>query len=84
MQKEIHEHIFTQASEKSLVKHVADADGIADAYLFCMKCVVSLLFCPFVSNSGSKVPIHYGSDDHRRWRFDSGMKLASAKEKRVN
>ncbi|KLO08231.1 NAD-binding protein [Schizopora paradoxa] len=38
MPKEIHEHIFEQASEKSLVKHVADADEIADTYLFCMKC----------------------------------------------
>ncbi|KLO08232.1 NAD-binding protein [Schizopora paradoxa] len=38
LSKEVNDHIFGQALQKSLVKHIADADEIADAYLFCMKC----------------------------------------------
>ncbi|KLO18612.1 NAD(P)-binding protein [Schizopora paradoxa] len=36
--KEAQEKMFNDAANRLLVKHVADADEIAEAYLFCMKC----------------------------------------------
>lgn len=38
MSKEVQETTFASAAKSLLVQHVADADEIAEAYLFCMKC----------------------------------------------
>ena len=35
--KEAQAKMFDDASKSLLVKHVADADEVAEAYLFCMK-----------------------------------------------
>ncbi len=37
--------MFEEASKSLLVKHVADGDEVAEAYLFCMKYVFSFLVC---------------------------------------
>ncbi len=39
MPKQVQDYRIAEASGKLPVKHVADADEVAEAYLFCMKCV---------------------------------------------
>ena len=46
MTEEQKQQTFAEAAKKLLVRHVADADEIAEAYLYLMKCVpVRLLLC---------------------------------------
>lgn len=71
--------MFSASSQKLLVKHVADADEISEAYLFVMKYVPIDLWIEKVLTDHHvfqnwQMLLHYGSDDTSRRRGDFGMR----------